>query len=130
LSTSTATTSTAAGGISMSRRDDGDLDGARKACVEQRVCQHPRCRTPRASWQPHHVVYEQEVRRRGFPKWDPRNMLRLCRTCHLSLHHQRIDPVPLTALLPQNLAYAEEVLGDYAEDYLARRYAPAEVPIA
>jgi hypothetical protein len=114
----------------MSQRE-GDLDGSREAAARQMRCQHPNCTTPKAPWHPHHVVYEQEVRRRGFPKWDPRNMLRLCVPCHMGRQHNRQDPVPITALLPQNLAYAAEVLGDYADDYLQRYYgAPEEAPLA
>jgi hypothetical protein len=88
----------------------------------QRCCQNPDCQRPtRLPWDPHHVIYEQELARRGLPLFDPRNVLRLCRDCHMN-HHAGIAPIPLTALTQANLAYAFDVLGEFARDYLYRRY--------
>lgn len=98
----------------------------RQAAQAQRVCQNPDCKGPRARWDPHHVVYEQELRRRGVPIYDPNNALRLCRDCHLGHHHTR--PLPQTALLTCHIEYAKQVLGDFYIDYLNRRYIP-ECPI-
>lgn len=94
----------------------------RKAAEEQRVCQHPACTTPTARWSAHHVVYRQELARRRLPEWDPRDALRLCENCHVPKQHQRTAPVPTTALLDNNIAFAFEVLGLFAADYLRRFY--------
>lgn len=87
-----------------------------KACAK--------CRTRRAAHS-HHVVYEQELSRRGAALWDTRNALPLCFHCH-NEHHKpgvRSDMrVPLGSLRPENINYAAEVLGDYAMDYLHKRY--------
>jgi hypothetical protein len=100
----------------------------RQAARAQRCCCNPDCEQPMAHpWDPHHVVYEQELERRGVPLFDARNVLRLCRTCHFR-HHQGIAPIPMAVLTPANLAYAREVLGDFYIDYLNRRYVP-ECPI-
>jgi hypothetical protein len=98
----------------------------RDAARQQRVCQNPDCRNPRGSWDPHHVVYEQELRRLHVPIYDPHNALRLCKHCHMN--HHRARPVPQTALKTCNLKYAREVLGEHYVDYINRRYIP-ECPI-
>jgi hypothetical protein len=75
----------------------------------------------------HHVVDRQELKRRGAPIFDPRNALRLCddiernRRCHLNFEYAGL-PVALTALTDDNIAFAFEVLGDFAPDYLRERY--------
>jgi hypothetical protein len=92
----------------------------REAARAQRCCQNPDCPNPRGKWDPHHVIYEQELRRRGLPIYEPRNALRLCRRCHQN--HHRTQPIPLTALKTCNLQYAREVLGNFYTDYLNRRY--------
>lgn len=100
----------------------------RQAARLQRCCANPDCNEPMGHpWDPHHVVYEQELDRRGVPLDDPRNALRLCRSCHFR-HHQGNHPIPFNVLTPANVAYAKEVLGEYAMDYLNRRY-PASCPI-
>lgn len=88
-------------------------------------CQHPDCKTPWAPWEAHHVCYEQHIRALGLPRWNTDNVLRLCKTCHLR-HHQRIAPVPLTALKSHNYAYAFRVMGERAFEYLPRRYDGAD----
>lgn len=98
----------------------------REAARAQRVCQNPDCRRPTAAWDPHHVVYEQELRRRGLPIYDPRNALRVCRRCHQNHHH--MQPLPQIALTTSHLTYAKEALGEFHIDYLNRRYLP-ECPI-
>lgn len=100
----------------------------RAAARAQRCCQNPDCRRPMAHpWDPHHVIYEQELERRGAPLFDVRNVLRLCRDCHFR-HHQGAAPIPKTVLTSVNLAYATEILGDFAMDYINRRY-PISCPI-
>lgn len=83
-------------------------------------CNGPGC-TNRAVHQ-HHVVYAQEVRRRGGDLKDRRNLLALCWRCHMD-HHARTDVLPLTVLGDVHIDYAIELLGAYAFDYLERRYA-------
>jgi 5-methylcytosine-specific restriction endonuclease McrA len=74
----------------------------------------------------HHVVYRQHVRRAGGDEWDPRNALPLCNSCH-SLHHHRSRILPIALLPDAALAFAGDLLGDAAENYLARYYAVAAV---
>lgn len=86
----------------------------------------------------HHVVYQQHVRRafRGqhpsntTPEYaecikkllsDRRNMLPLCYDCHRR-HHNRVAPISRSDLPDAAVLYAEELLGDYADDYLRRYY--------
>lgn len=84
-----------------------------------------------AVWQPHHVVYRQECRRRGAPEWDPRNVLRVCIVpitgCHYR-HHDGTQGTPITTakLTDDNIEFAFEVLGVYAVDYLRRHYDDSE----
>lgn len=98
----------------------------RETARAQRCCQNPDCENPTGPWDPHHVLYEQELRRLGLPVYDPRNALRLCRTCHFN--HHRTTPLAQTALTTNNIEYAKWALGDYYIDYLNRRYIP-ECPI-
>lgn len=73
----------------------------------------------------HHVVYERELRNRGLPSHDDRNLMALCSDCHYAHHNPgvRIEAkLPLILLTDENIAYAFEVLGDYAYDYLKARY--------
>lgn len=69
----------------------------------------------------HHVVYEQELRKRGLPRWDARDGLPVCRTCH-EAHHNGSKRLPLHLLPTVSLEFAFEQLGAYAYDYLRRRY--------
>lgn len=95
----------------------------REHARQQRCCQAPGCPAPMAGgWQAHHVVYEQELRRLHLPIYNVRNSMRLCSACH-ARHHNRTAPLPLSILTEEHLAYAREVLGDRAMDYLSRRYA-------
>lgn len=101
----------------MTRIEDLVRREFREAAMAQRVCRG--CgRTDR--WAAHHVVYAQEVRRRGGNEWDGRNAMRLCDRCH-GKHHgpQRIA---LGRLSEANLDFAFELLGPFAYDYLRRRY--------
>lgn len=75
----------------------------------------------------HHVVEKQELRRRGEPKFDTRNALRLCKPLHGKNCHSRHTTgtrrVKVSELTVDNLDYAFEVLGAYAYDYLRSFYA-------
>lgn len=85
---------------------------------------HGRCKAPgctRRAVHLHHVVYRQEVERRGGDIDDRRNLMALCQLCHFD-HHARADVIPLSALGDVHLDYAFELLGAFAYDYLQRRY--------
>lgn len=69
----------------------------------------------------HHVVYQQHVRNRGGDLTDARNLLALCYDCHRR-HHNRVAPIPRASLPDAAVEFAEELLGDYANDYLGRYY--------
>jgi len=76
----------------------------------------------RGPWDAHHALYEQHLRKEGFPLFDPRNALRLCRDCHAN-HHAGARRIKTASLTTENLAYMVEVLGpDRAELYIARQY--------
>lgn len=83
-----------------------------------------RCMFKKAA-QSHHVVYAQEVVRRGADVWDLRNCMPLCQRCH-EQHHTRTSPVPLLMLSDANIAFAFEILGEYAKAYLEARYAGSD----
>jgi hypothetical protein len=70
---------------------------------------------------PHHVVYQQHLRGEH-PLWDPRDGVPLCRHCH-EAHHNGSRRIPCVKLPDAALEFAFRVLGAYASDYLARRYA-------
>jgi|SRR3954454_19546727 hypothetical protein len=84
-----------------------------------------RCRAclTRRAVHSHHVVYEQELDDRGLPKYDRRNCMALCMDCHFNHHNGPMDrKINIASLSEENLAYAFEVLGAYAYDYLRRHY--------
>lgn len=77
----------------------------------------------------HHVVYAQHVRagrRKGRELadllTDARNLVDVAYRCHAD-HHARARPYPLAMLPDSAFAFAGEVLGPAAFDYLRRRYA-------
>lgn len=98
----------------------------RRRWQRARVADSLRCRkclTKRAA-HGHHVVYEAELESRGLPKYDKRNMMALCADCHFNHHHgPYTNMIPLALLSDENVAYAYEVLGSYAFDYLREKYA-------
>lgn len=72
----------------------------------------------------HHVIYRQEVRRRGGWVFDPRDGLTLCVACHTS-HHKNLreNTLPLVLLRDENYEFAAELMGPGAAyEYLRRRY--------
>jgi cytochrome c553 len=48
----------------------------------------------------------------------------VCADCH-ERHHNASRRIPLSRLSSTHLEFAREVLGDYADDYLARYYGDA-----
>lgn len=102
----------------------------------QRFCQAQDCTKPSAAWEAHHVVYEQHVL--GAPaykvltaavdrlrlQFDPRNAMRLCRTCHKGGQHTGKKRVELKRLSDENIEFAVELFGaPKAYNYLTRHYA-------
>lgn len=61
------------------------------------------------------------MKRAGGDIWDPRNGLTLCASCHAK-HHNRSRVLPVSMLRPENIAYIRELLGEAADNYLARYY--------
>lgn len=70
----------------------------------------------------HHVTYAQEVRRRGGDLYAQGNGLAICFRCH-ERHHSAAARIALAVLPEAALDFAFALLGPYAHDYLARRYA-------
>lgn len=84
-------------------------------------CVVPTCRRPATD--PHHVVYKQHIPE-GHDKNDARDGVPLCHQHHWMHHYGGFNgKLPLGALLPENLEFAREVLGESAEDYIAKHYA-------
>jgi hypothetical protein len=86
---------------------------------------HLRCRAclVRHAVHSHHVVYEQELDDRGLPTHDSRNCMALCLDCHFQHHNGPVErKINIASISDENLAYAFEVLGSYAYDYLRRHY--------
>lgn len=67
----------------------------------------------------HHVIYRQHIERLKGDRWHPDDALALCVACHGQAHAHRL---PLSALRTENLAFAVDLLGAYAVDYLRRYY--------
>lgn len=80
---------------------------------------------PMFSCSAHHVVEKQELKRRGLPLYDVRNVFPICQDCH-ERHTNASGRIPFRKLSAENIAYAYEALGDYAFDYLRRRYPTSE----
>lgn len=78
-----------------------------------------------ARLQLHHVIYRQHIRSAGGDEHDPRNSLTVCISCHATHHHT--GPLALVVLRPENYAYAAELMGPAAYDYLRRRYASEDM---
>jgi len=70
----------------------------------------------------HHVVYRQHVRGAHGDEWDSDNALSLC-LAHHGAHHARTNVLAISVLRPENVAFAEALLGkEAAHVYLARYY--------
>ena len=79
------------------------------------------CGTRKGPWQAHHVIYEQHLRRDGFPRYNTRNALRLCKAHH-DQHHARQHVVLVSQLTLESLVYGFEIFGSAAVDYFTRYY--------
>lgn len=71
----------------------------------------------------HHVILKRHVAAKGGDVWDLRNRLSLDPACHLA-HHESSGRhrVSRAALRPDNIAFARELLGEAADEYLDRHY--------
>lgn len=86
-------------------------------------CAAPGC-TKRAAHD-HHVVYAQEIERRGGDPDDSRWLMPLCMDCHFGHHNPGVRDcrkLPLTSLPDAAIEAAFELMGPFAMDYLRRRY--------
>lgn len=105
---------------SRPRSRPGRAEFRRGVLLRVRVCEA--CRLRRAV-DPHHVVLEQELIRRGIdPDADLRCGMALCRECHDRHHSGGPGKIALRTLRDDSLDFAFEVLGPYAYDHLRRRY--------
>lgn len=83
-------------------------------------CVGPGCR--RRSVHLHHVLYRQELERRGGDVRDARNLVPVCLACH-GAHHSRQAPLPVWVLPDSVFEFARELMGGPAAfEYLSRRY--------
>lgn len=69
----------------------------------------------------HHCVTRQELRRRGGDPADARNLVPVCWRCHGD-HHSAARRIPLRVLPEQVFVFAEELMGEFGRDWLARYY--------
>ena len=97
--------------------DDAALK--RWAAAKRDACE--RCGA-RDRLQQHHVVYEQHIRRAGGDPWDPRDSMTLCVSCHTSHHKALRLTLPLALVPDAAIAFAGDLMGPAAYDYLRRRY--------
>lgn len=98
-----------------------------EACKRQKChrCLASKARgNARGAVQSHHVVYKQTLEKRGLSLWNTRNAMPLCKECH-DLHHapNGQGKMDLALLTDDHIAYAFEVLGTFAYDWLRSRYA-------
>jgi hypothetical protein len=106
----------------------GQRSGVRDRAGEERwyavfagACQNPDCPGESGPLALHHVVYRQRVQRAGGDRWDPRNALTLCGSCHTS-HHRRGRVLDVSALRQSNIQFALELMGERATGYFQRYY--------
>lgn len=93
-----------------------------EACHQERCAG---CGSKTKPFQAHHVIYRQELRRRGLPEWDTRGARRVCEgplECHVNHHSPNGPKIKTKRLTDENIEYAFESLGAYAYDYLRARY--------
>lgn len=89
----------------------------RAAARAQRVCA---LTGQGGAFHAHHAVSERHVRLAGGDPFDPRNALRLKVGVHFN--HHGIYKLPIGVLTDENIAFAYELLGPAAYDYLTRYY--------
>jgi hypothetical protein len=88
------------------------------------------CGCMRRAVHSHHVVYQQELRRRGGSTTDVRNIVRIAGKCH-RWHHDRHVVLPLAVLPDGAFEFAVELMGaGAAYEYLRRRYAGEDPRLA
>lgn len=101
----------------------------------QRMCANPDCRSL-GTFHAHHVVDKAILKNRcglrGKALYDTRNALRLCEgldgnRCHLQFENRRLA-IRTVWLTDDNIAYAFEVLKEYAIDYLRAEYDDTTAP--
>ncbi len=106
------------------RAGERDREGERRwYAVLGAKCRHPGC--PGRDGHRlvlHHVVYRQKIRQLGGDQFDPRNALTVCDGCHTSHHRRGRYVLPLVCLSDESYAFAFELMGPAAYDYLRRRY--------
>jgi hypothetical protein len=89
----------------------------------QRVCAY--CEKA-DSFQSHHVVPKQDLRRRGLPLYDTRGALRLCEGLDTDKCHMRIEKgiyvLETAKLLQVNICYVWETLDMAGQNLLERNY--------
>lgn len=91
----------------------------REAAQAQRVCA---VTGSTGKWDAHHVVEAAWLRRNAPDSvFDQRNALRLLKRVH-ERHTNAYQRVPLVALRAENIAFAFDVMGPAAYDYLKRHY--------
>lgn len=84
----------------------------------------PRCKSEASHVDPHHLIYQKELRRWGGDPDDQRNIIPLGRECCHGPHHSRSAVIPLADLPDSVFEFAEELMGPGAAyNYLARTYA-------
>jgi hypothetical protein len=75
----------------------------------------------------HHVVYQQEIRRRNGDTSDPRSMVPVAQVCH-ERHHSHFRSLPLSVLPDEAFDFARDLMGAGAAfNYLGRHYSGADV---
>lgn len=75
--------------------------------------------------QMHHLCYRQHVRKHGGDVDDPRNLMALCYDHHRR-HHNRLAPIHRDLLPDVAVEFMEELMGEAAQDYIARYYQGGE----
>lgn len=74
----------------------------------------------------HHALKRQYCRKYGGDEWSLANRIPICATCHDGHHHGLEDRrLPLSILTEVHWEFARELLGERAEEVLARHYRPA-----
>jgi hypothetical protein len=90
------------------------------AAKSQLIC--AACGTKRGAWHPHHVLYQQHLRREKLPRYHVANALRLCVGCHAD-HHSAAAKLKVQRLETRNIDFVLHALGlERGAAYLRRYY--------